>query len=478
MEKQVYLYERVSTHGQEKDGYSLDEQSQRLRSYCAARDWTVIGEFRDVSTGSNVERPDLQNMIEEIRYCDVVLVYKLDRLSRKQKDTLYLIEDVFEPAGVGFVSLTENFDTTSPYGKAMIGILSAFAQLERELIKERMALGKRGRSSKGKPSAWMLAPHGYKYIDGAFVVDELAAEQVKRIFNMYLEGMPFVKILDTLNAEGHIGKDCPYSYNGLRTILKNPTYAGFTPYKGELFQGQHEAFISLETFDKTQAELQRRQEDAYSKFNITRPFQSKYMLSGLLRCGRCGSKFELIQGPPRKDGSRYKRYSCISKASPLHARFIKKAPEKCDTENYALELLEGLVLDEVEKLRLNPNAIVAERPQDADREAKTLESELDTLNNKLKRLLALYVEGDMPLEMLNEQRESIEAQRIGITERIHQIKKATPMLQMEVAREKLAKCPSSVRELDYETQKILVRELIERIELDGENMQIRWRFAS
>src|SRR5699024_7512767 len=134
-------YVRVSTHDQAEEGYSIDEQIDKLKKYCEIMGWIVYDTYIDPGySGSNIDRPGLKKLIRSAKQknIDTVLSYKLDRLSRSQKDTLYLIEDVFIKHGVDFVSLNENFDTSTPFGKAMIGILSVFAQLEREQITERM----------------------------------------------------------------------------------------------------------------------------------------------------------------------------------------------------------------------------------------------------------------------------------------------------------------------------------------------------
>lgn len=122
----VALYPRVSGHEQE-DNYSIPEQIDRMKKYCESKDWTVYKIYTDAGySGATLERPALQQLIRdaEQKKFDMVLVYKLDRLSRSQKDTLFLIEDVFEKYEIGFSSMTENFDTSTPHGKFIIGILS------------------------------------------------------------------------------------------------------------------------------------------------------------------------------------------------------------------------------------------------------------------------------------------------------------------------------------------------------------------
>ena len=130
----VALYIRVSTQEQAREGYSIEEQDKKLSAYCTVKDWIVFEKYIDPGySGSNIKRPALQKLISDAQShkIDLVLVYKLDRLSRSQKDTMYLLEDVFLPNDVDLVALNESFDTSTPFGRAMIGILSVFAQLER-----------------------------------------------------------------------------------------------------------------------------------------------------------------------------------------------------------------------------------------------------------------------------------------------------------------------------------------------------------
>ena len=119
--KRAGVYVRVSTQEQAQEGYSIGAQKERLLSYCKAKDWLVVDVYVDGGfSGSSLDRPAMTKLIEDIEKLDVVLVYKLDRLSRSQKDTLYLIEEVFLPAGVNFVSMRRLF--TLPYKKPRLGL--------------------------------------------------------------------------------------------------------------------------------------------------------------------------------------------------------------------------------------------------------------------------------------------------------------------------------------------------------------------
>ena len=129
----VFGYVRVSTENQ-LENYSIEEQTVRIRSYCQAKGWHLLKIYTDGGySGGNTNRPALQQMLFDIKQgkADAVVVYKLDRLSRSQKDTLNLIEDYMLAAGVDFISINENFDTSSPFGRAMIGILSVLRSWRR-----------------------------------------------------------------------------------------------------------------------------------------------------------------------------------------------------------------------------------------------------------------------------------------------------------------------------------------------------------
>ncbi len=183
----VGIYIRVSTAEQANEGYSIEGQKDKLTSYCNIRDWSIYDYYIDGGfTGTNMDRPQLKRLLLDIseRKLDTVLVYKLDRLSRKQGDIIHLVEEIFIPNDINFVSILENFDTSTPFGRAMIGILAVFAQLERDSIVERTKMGKERRAKSGKYSGGP-APIGYRVDNGRLVVDEYEALQVKEVFNLY-----------------------------------------------------------------------------------------------------------------------------------------------------------------------------------------------------------------------------------------------------------------------------------------------------
>ena len=177
-------------------------------------------------SGANTNRPALQNLIEDVKAGKIekVIVYKLDRLSRSQLDTLYLIEKVFLANSCDFVSISENFDTATPFGRAMIGILAVFAQLEREQIKERMAMGKTARAKKGLTNCGANPPIGYDYTDGKLYVNDYEAMLIKKVFGEFLSGKTPYSIAKDLNSAGLTHKYGLWKITTIRQILKNKTY--------------------------------------------------------------------------------------------------------------------------------------------------------------------------------------------------------------------------------------------------------------
>ena len=474
----VALYVRVSTTSQLEEGYSIEEQKAKLESYCDIKDWHVYKVYTDGGfSGSTTERPALEQLIQDAqsKLFDTVLVYKLDRLSRSQKDTLYLIEDIFLKNNIEFVSLLENFDTSTPFGRAVIGLLSVFAQLEREQIKERMQLGKLGRAKAGKSMMWAKTSYGYNYNKdtGSMTVNEYEALAVKEIFTSYLAGMSITKLRDKINEKYQ--KQPAWSYRTIRGILANPVYCGLNQYKGQTFQGTHKPIISLVDFEQTQRELAKRQRTARELSN-PRPFQAKYMLSGLAQCGYCHAPLKVILGAVRKDGTRFKRYECYQR-HPRKTRGVTvyNDNKKCESGYYDMELLEHYVLTRIAQLQNDPDKIQELFSDDTgpavDKQA--IQKQIDSLTLKLSKLNDLYLDDRITLGELRAKSSDFIKQRTALEE---EIKKASTDKQAG-RKDKIEKLldASSVLEMSYDNQKVIVRELINKVQVTSDKIVICWK---
>lgn len=474
----VAIYVRVSTTNQAEEGYSIDEQKDKLTSYCDIKDWNIYEIYTDGGfSGSNTERPALEQLIRdaERKKFDTVLVYKLDRLSRSQKDTLFLIEDVFIKNGIEFLSLQENFDTSTPFGKAMIGLLSVFAQLEREQIKERMQLGKLGRAKAGKSMMWARTSYGYDYQKetGSLTINPAQSLVVKYIFERYLAGRSITKLRDDLNEK--YPKEISWNYRAVRGILSNPVYCGYNQYKGQLFPGEHEPIISEDVYKRTQEELKIRQRTAAEKTN-PRPFQAKYMLSGLAQCGYCGAPLKLLMGMVRKDGTRFIRYECHQR----HPRKTKGVTVynnnvKCDSGFYEKDALENYVLTEISKLQDDTGYLdkifSGDNAETIDRES--YKKQIEELSKKLSRLNDLYIDDRITLEEL----QSKSAEFISMRATLETELENDPALRRDKRKADMRELLNAekVFSMDYERQKILVRGIINKVQVMADKVVIRWK---
>lgn len=474
----VAIYVRVSTTSQAEEGYSIEEQIDKLESYCKIKDWTVYKVYTDGGfSGSNTERPALERLIKDAdrKKFDTVLVYKLDRLSRSQKDTLFLIEDVFIKNGIEFLSLQENFDTSTPFGKAMIGLLSVFAQLEREQIKERMQLGKLGRAKAGKSMMWAKTSYGYDYHKetGTMTINPVQSLTIKFIFESYLSGRSITKLRDDLNEK--FPKEKPWNYRAVRGILGNPVYCGYNQFMGEIYKGNHEPIISKEDFDKTQEELKIRQRTAAENVN-PRPFQAKYMLSGIAQCGYCLAPLKILMGMYRKDGTRLVKYECHQR----HPRKLRGVTtyndnKKCDSGFYLKDDLEAFVLQEVNKLQHDSEYLETifsdNRKESIDRES--YQKQIRELSKKLSRLNDLYIDDRITLEELQSKSSEFLSMRALLEKELEN----DPTLKQEETKNTIKRelSKGDISKMDYESQKAIVRALVKKVQVTADSIVIKWR---
>ena len=473
MQNKVAIYIRVSTASQADEGYSIDEQKAKLEAYCEIKDWKIYDTYIDGGfSGANTQRPELERLISDVKRkkVDMVLVYKLDRLSRSQKDTLFLIEDVFAKNDVAFISLQENFDTSTPFGKASIGMLSVFAQLEREQIKERMMLGKEGRAKNGKSMSWTTIPFGYDYSKetGILSVNPTQALIVNRIFTEYLNGKSVVKIIRDLNAEGHVGRKRAWGETIAKYLLKNETYLGKVKYKDKVYEGQHEPIITQELFDLVQLEVEKRQISALEKYNNPRPFRAKYMLSGLMKCGYCGASLGLKHTRKDKNGISHHKYQCRNR----HSKDLEK---RCESGWYSQEELEKDVIKELERLKLNPkyrNETLAKKEETI--KVEEIKKQLERINKQVSKLTELYLDEIITRKELDEKNAKIKTERQFLEEQLENQKSNV----MSIRKRKLTRLLKDfdVEKMSYEEAAKIVKTIIKEIVVTKDDMTLTLDF--
>lgn len=478
MIRKVAIYVRVSTTNQAEEGYSIDGQIDSLEKYCEAMGWDVYNKYIDAGfSGGSLNRPEMTNLINDVKngLFDTVLVYKLDRLSRNVRDTLYLIKDVFNTNKIDFVSIQENIDTSSAMGTLFLTLLSAIAEFEREQIKERMQLGKLGRAKSGKSMMWSKTSYGYDYIKetGTLSVNPYQALIVRKMFEWYLSGMSITKLRDTLNEQ--YGQDKEWSYRTVRGILSNPVYCGYNQFKGQIFPGTHEAIISEDDFNKTQEEIKTRQRTAAQRFN-PRPFQAKYMLSGIAQCGYCSAPLAIKLGMKRKDGTRLVKYECKQR----HPRKTKGVTvynnnAKCDSGFYFKDDIEHFVLTEISKLQTDSDYIdkLFSNTNQETIDRDSYQKQIDNLTAKISRLNDLYIDDRISLEELQKRSSDFMAERTALEKELDADTSLKAVERKEDVRRVLD--TKDIFSLDYEQQKAIARALINKVRVTSETIVILWK---
>lgn len=470
--KKAAIYARVSTEEQKKN-YSISEQVSQLHDYCERQGWEVTEEYIDSGfTGSNTNRPALKRMIKEVSYFDVVVVWKLDRLSRSIVDTMTIIERDLLPKNIQFIALAENIDTESSTWITQAGIYSTIAQSEREAITERMQMGKLARAKSGKPMSWRYNPFGYHYNKKSQTYDivPLEADVVKGIFERYEELDSISKLRDVLNEEGYVGKDVKWSYRTVKQVLSNPVYIGYNRYKGDLFKGNHEPIIDKKTFEHAQNLMEERRIEALNTLN-PRPFQGRYMLSGQIKCGYCGTPLELIQYK-KASGETIYRYSCRNRQKKARTTTYNDG-KLCDSGFYFLDDLEEYVLNEINKLQLD-NDLVHVHSKTASKRLSQLadyEKELVGSKRKAKKLIDLYMAELIDVDDLNSQSQDLKREERYLENKINELKS-----EDNKALDYLDSNPPDIYEVTYEEQKRVVEVLIDTVYVWENKLEIHWDF--
>jgi DNA invertase Pin-like site-specific DNA recombinase len=365
------IYTRKSTEeGLNQEFNSLDAQREACAAYILSQrheGWTLLPDFYDDGgySGGNMDRPGLKRLLADVGAgkVDVVVVYKVDRLTRALSDFARIVETL-DAAGASFVSITQSFNTTTSMGRLTLNVLLSFAQFEREVISERVRDKIAASKQKGM---WMggTVPLGYDVVNRKLVPNPAEAETVRHIFRRYLEVGSVRELMDVLRAEGirtkvQVQKDgasrggVAFVRGPLYWLLKNPIYIGRIPHREATYPGQHEPIVPKELWDEVQALLARNGAERKSGANAAEPS----LLAGMIKDGEGRS---LIPSHASKGNQRY-RYYISDSAEPRSPSKPTRIPageiEKLITEGVAqhigdkdklLDALENVVSDAHER---------------------------------------------------------------------------------------------------------------------------------
>jgi len=338
------IYTRVSTDSQaEVEFNSCQAQEEKIKSFINSQEnFLVYKVYTDAGfSRANLERQALQVMLRDIQEnkINVVIVYKIDRLTRSPKD-FYSLMDIFENYKVDFISITERFDTSTPSGRLLRNIMLTFAQFERELTSERTRDKLLERAQKGMWNGGGL-PFGYKVVDKRLVPDEQNALKLSQIFALFASTASLAEVYKTLKRKQVLNdKNLPFSKAHLQSILRNPIYLGKMRFSGKIYQGTHQPLISEDLFNYVQ---QFHKE----KFRRLRLYKD-YLLAGLVHCAECNS-FMTPAHSTKKSLKRYYYYRCT--------KTFKYDWNACSIRHVNADRLEKFVIDNLKRISLDTNYI-------------------------------------------------------------------------------------------------------------------------
>lgn len=475
----VDLYVRVSSTEQAEEGYSIGEQESRLRSYCEAYGYTINAVHIDPGfSGASLERPAIKKVINDVRTgaCKKVIVWKLDRLSRSQKDILILLEDVFMANNCAFVSMTESFDTSTPAGRCIIGILASFAQMDRENIRIRTTMGRQARIKEGHFHG-SHAPLGYKFIAGSndLEVDSYCSKLVKEIYRRFNSGESISSISKAM-AEAYGTSLFDFAHNtAIRRILSNPVYMGKVKAAGLLYQGIHEPLISETDWYLAAALLEHNRsidKRSYS-FKTASGNIADNMLTGLLFCGDCGARMYA-----RKVSKNKKKYLCHSVAR-TSAAMIKSDNCTNRVHPYTVEELDGIVIDEIMKLGVDRtyfDDMISEMADETPNDKEVYQERIAEIDKQMDRLLNLYQTGLIELSEIQGRLSGLQEEKSRLTAHL-EAASAPSGMEKEYAWETIASLPKALECGNAEEVHKIIHNLIDKVVVLNYDITIYWSFC-
>ncbi len=446
MKRKAGLYCRVSTDIQ-MEGYSIEAQQEFLEGYCKLHEIDEYEFYIDGGySGSNLERPDIQRLVEDVEdgKIDVVIVFKLDRLSRSQRDTLYLIEEIFNPNQCGFVSIKENFDTNTPFGKAMVGILSVFAQLERETILERTRIGRRKRAEEGLWYGTGNLPYAYDYDEktGILIPNPERRKNALEMKDLYLQGVPMTQVGEAYGLQDQT----------VRKLFTSPVNLGKIPYKDEIFEGKHEAIYDQETYDKLQEKMLE---------NSVTGKHANYLLAGKIVCGHCGAKYRY-----QKAGTSSVRLYCYSQQS-TKKYLIKDA--NCHNRRYYDYEIEDYVIKDLMEMALDDSKFRHNMNMSDVTVSSAKRERITQIDKQIINLLDFISDG-IAVEETKEKIKKLQLEKEKLQNDLSNEK--AKERKSESLKESISDINYAWRTMTFNEKRNIIKEVIDKIVVNGNNIQI------
>lgn len=308
------IYVRVSTEEQARDGLSITAQIKTLTQYCELYNINIYNIYKDLGlSGKSIEkRESLNELLKDAKnkHFDIVIVWKISRLSRSLKDLLMII-DFFECYNIDFISYSEKLDTSTPVGRMTLQLLGSIAEFERNTIVENVKLGLKEFANRGGKSTTVL---GYDNINKKLIKNTNEAEIVIKIFQLYIdENYNLSKIAKVVNENGYRTKRGNlFKSDSVAVIIDNPVYIGYNRHnvgksEEKVIKGEHEAIIDFDIWEKASKKriFDKKRFSCNNKKNSS-------LLYGLLICPLCGKKMFISYST--SNGKNYRYYKCNNKS--------------------------------------------------------------------------------------------------------------------------------------------------------------------
>ncbi len=449
----VAIYIRVSTEEQAKEGFSIDNQHEKLTAYCGIHDWNIYDYYIDDGySAKDLKRPDMQRLMRDLdkNLFDIVLVYKLDRLVRSVYYLNELLQE-FMKSDIRFNSMTEHFDTSSANGRMMINIIGTIAQWEREVNSERTYDTMLHKHEKGQRNGGR-APFGY-YLDadGNLAIHEAEAKWVRWMFEAFhTKGKKM--ITEVLNREKIKTRTGAYwNHSSVDYVVTNPVYYGALrwnyrtkqgnrTYEEIIVEGNHPAIVTKETYDEIKKKRKDRKNSGWKSRTV-------YPFTSVLRCTRCG---HAMHGGKRSraDGSEHRFYKCSG-------RFEYKI---CDMPVLAEDSIEEEFIKSLEYV-----PVETEAPDQQEIDTQEIKKELKKIENRKANIKELFIDGDLTKKAYKEKIDA-EIEKENALKRSLEISQETPT--SEIVNGLIESIKTKWHDITLENRKRIMTTIFDTIEIE------------
>ncbi len=464
----VSFYTRISTD-EDHQNYSLDAQTDRLEAFCKAQwgdDWRLHKIYRDAESGTHMNRPGLEEMLfdAEAGAFDTLLVFRVDRLSRKVRE-LALMVDELTKHDVVLKSITEPFDTANAAGKMMLQMLGVFAEFEHATIVERTKVGMERKAKSGRFVAGNV-PYGYQLDpETGLVIHEDEAVIVRKMFQMYALGHEGSHtICHKMNEAGHRNRNGEkWGRRVVLYMLRNPVYVGKIRWREVLYEGTHDPLVSEVLFEKAQEIMRERVADLKGRCFHN---NDERLLAGIIKCARC--KSHMVGVSTHKKDRKYSYYLCSKRWN------IKD----CDQDYVRADLLENAILQDIKGMfrdeqfmaRVWEEAnrrLCAEKPS-VDREIASVKTHIAKARATIDRYFEAFEAETMKPEVctqkvddLNARIEQLEDEKMDLEERRQRLE--IPAIDRELLSDLLDNFEDVMAEGTNPQKKDLLRRLVKKV---------------